>query len=242
MQTGQQTFTPVQYILAWLVHFFTATGMVAGFLSLIAVAGHNWRMAMFWLLVSQVIDALDGTFARWFRVKQVLPYFDGKMLDSVIDFANYAIIPAYFLYEAGMVWPQMSLATAAAVLLTSAMYYGKSGMVSNDYHFVGFPVMWNFVVFYLFFVFNLGHTGNLLLLIAFCVLHFVPVKYPYPSRTEEFWILNAGVSAITILASGMLVYLYPQENGLVTLLKTTAIAGLFYFAAMSVYKTFFYKA
>ncbi|PSJ75400.1 hypothetical protein C7N43_19175 [Sphingobacteriales bacterium UPWRP_1] len=235
-------FTPAQNTLAWLVHFFTATGMVAGFMSLLAIADHNWRMAMFWLLVSQVIDALDGTFARWFRVKEVLPFFDGKMLDSVIDFANYAIIPAYFLYEAGMVSAPMSLPVAAAVLLTSGMYYGKSGMVSSDYHFVGFPVMWNFVIFYLFFVFNLGHTGNLLLFSAFCILHFVPVKYIYPTRTEEFWLLNTGITVFTIVACALLVYLYPKQTATVTLLKVMAVAGLLYFGFMSVYKTYFYKA
>ncbi|HRI28340.1 MAG TPA: CDP-alcohol phosphatidyltransferase family protein [Chitinophagales bacterium] len=233
-------FTTTGYLLAWLVHLFTASGIVAGFLALTAVAAHDWRMAMFWLLVSQIIDGIDGTFARLCRVKEVLPHFDGKMLDSVIDFATYAIIPAYFMYEADMVAPQFRFTMAALVLLTSAIYYGKSGMVSHDYHFVGFPVMWNLVAFYFFFVFNLGYTLNLIFILAFCVLHFIPFKYLYPSRTTAFKYLTIAVTVAGLVCSALLVYLYPQELPVVGWLKGVSVAMLLYFAGMTVYKSFFY--
>ena len=236
-----EQFSPLQKTLAWLVHLFTASGIIAGFLAILAIADHQWQMAMFWLLVSQIIDGIDGSFARWCRVKEVLPYFDGKMLDSVIDFATYAIIPAFFLYESSMIADEWRLLAASAVLLTSAIYYGKSGMVSPDFHFVGFPVMWNLVVFYFFFVFDLGHTLNLLSIAAFCLLHFVPLKYPYPSRTEKFMYLTLGTTVLGLVSFVMLVFLYPEVSNLTYILKFIAFVVLLYFAAMTLYKTFFVK-
>jgi len=73
-------------------------------------------------------------------------------------------------------------------------------------------------------------------------LHFVPVKYIYPTRTEEYWLLNTGITVATIVASALLVFLYPKQTTAVALLKVVAIAGLLYFGVMSLYKTYFYKA
>jgi len=239
MSTPPKQFSTLQKTLAWSVHLFTATGIVAGFLAILAIAAHQWQMAMFWLLVSQIIDGLDGSFARWCKVKQVLPYFDGKMLDSVIDFATYAIIPAFFLYESGMIAPELRLLAASAVLLTSAIYYGKSGMVSADYHFVGFPVMWNLVVFYFFFVFNFGNFINLIAIALFCLLHFIPLKYPYPSRTEKFMFLTIGVTIMGLLSFVLLVLFYPETSGFTIFLKAVAVLVLIYFATMTLYKSYF---
>ena len=96
---------------------------------------------MLWLFVTLIIDSVDGTFARLFKVREVLPNFDGKMIDYVIDFAIYAIIPAYFIHEAPLLPEDFKLIGATIILLVSAIYYGLDGMVSNDYYFIGFPVM-----------------------------------------------------------------------------------------------------
>ncbi|MEO1749134.1 MAG: hypothetical protein AAFR27_11065, partial [Pseudomonadota bacterium] len=75
---------------------------------------------------------------RWFNVKEVLPYMDGKTIDYVIDFATYAIIPAYLFYEAQLAPPSVLLLSTFTILMVSAIYYGKEGMVSEDMQFVGF--------------------------------------------------------------------------------------------------------
>jgi len=149
---NQQSPTFIQKSLAWGVHLFTASGLVCGFMAILAVNEKNWRMAMMWLVVALIVDGVDGTFARIFKVKEMLPNVDGQSMDYVIDFATYAIIPAYFFYEAQLVPDVWRLACTSAILLVSALYYGKQGMVSDDMYFIGFPVMWNMVVFYLVFV------------------------------------------------------------------------------------------
>ena len=109
----------------------------------------------------------------------------GKTMDYVIDFATYAIIPAYLIYAAKLhgtylVPEHLRMTTAIIILLVSTLYYGKEGMVSNDLYFVGFPVMWNLVAYYLFFIFDASPMINFGLIIFFAILHFVPIKFPDP--------------------------------------------------------------
>ncbi len=231
---SKNNFSTLQKTLAWSVHLFTASGLVAGFMAILAVQAHDWRACMFWLIVALVIDGIDGTFARLFKVKEVLPYMDGKTIDYVIDFATYAIIPAYFFYEANLVHEDWKLFLTSIILLVSAIYYGKTGMVSDDMYFVGFPVMWNMVVFYLVFVCDFPHWANTLAVMFFAILHFVPIKFVYPSQGQKFKWLTIGVSVLFILALCYSVFIYPTKSNLLD-----TIFGLCagYYGAMAVYNT-----
>ncbi len=222
-------------IAAWSVHAFTSSGVVFAFLAILAVANHDWRMAMIWLLVCYIVDGIDGTFARLFKVKEVLPYFDGKSVDYVIDFATYAIIPTYFMYEAGIVPEHLNMFAAASMLMVSAYYYGKSGMVSDDYHFVGFPVLWNFVVFYQFFVFDFSPMVNFIAIMVLCVLHIVPIKYIYPSRSLKYQVFNIVMTTIGIASFVFITWFYPEEY---LILQLAAIATMIHFIGMSLIGTF----
>ena len=84
--------------LGTLVHLLTGFGIVAGFFSLISVLNNNQKDAFLWLGLAFLIDSIDGTLARNFDVKKNLPNIDGKMLDSIIDFFNYVIIPSIIIY------------------------------------------------------------------------------------------------------------------------------------------------
>lgn len=225
--TQPTNFTFVQKTLAIGVHFFTSLGIVTGFLALLAIRDHDWQMAMGWLLVGLIIDGVDGTFARIFRVKEVWPNFDGKSIDYVIDFANYAFIPAYFFYEAQLVPASVLMLSTVAILLVSAVYYGKTGMVSDDYHFMGFPVLWNMVVFYLFFVLKLPGWVNAVLVLILCILHFVPIKYVYPSRSINFKWLNIGNTVAFFVVNILIVYLYPTIHWELNAISIASVAVFF---------------
>lgn len=220
--------------LAWSVHVLTASGILVGLMAIIAIADHEWRDAMLWLFLGLLIDGIDGTFARLFRVKEVLPNMDGKAIDYVIDFANYALIPAYFCYESGLVPDQWRLLAAFLMLLVAAIYYGKSGMVSEDLYFVGFPVLWNLAVFYLFFVTEFGVWGNLGMIVFLSILHFVPIKFLYPSQTSAFRYLNVAVTVIFFGVNTALLWLYPESPAF---LQWISLAVVVYFGGMAVYET-----
>lgn len=204
-------------------------------MAILAINAKDWRTTMFWLITCLIIDGVDGTFARKFRVKEVLPYIDGKTIDYVIDFATYAIIPAYFFYEAQLVDATWNLPLTFLILMVSALYYGKSGMVSDDNYFIGFPVLWNLVVFYLVFVVNASPMINALLIVIFAIMHFLPIKFAYPSQASRLKIPTIAVSAIFLITVPYMVYLFPvQPNWLVVLM--ILIAG--YFGVIAVWDTF----
>lgn len=224
-------------VLAWSVHLFTASGLLAAFMAILAIDAGDFRAAMLWLFLCQIIDGVDGTFARWFRVGEVLPGVKGQNIDYVIDFATYAIIPAYFFYQAELVPHPWGLYLAFLVLIVSALYYGIDNMVSDDMHFVGFPVMWNMVALFLYFIFDLSALGNALLVIIFAILHFVPIKFAYPSRARRFKWLILTITVLFLGAVFAAVWLYPQRSLLVWWISVLTASGYGLLALWETFKT-----
>jgi len=227
------TYSPIQKIMAWSVHIFTASGICSAFMAILAVADHKWVEAFWWLLLCQLIDGVDGGFARLFRVKEVLPKMNGGTIDNVIDFVTYAVIPAYFFYEAELVSEVLNLPLTFLILLVSAIYYGKEGMVSEDNYFIGFPVIWNIAVFFMFFVFHVSPFWNTVYIITLCILHFVPIKFVYPSRaSKQFWpTLIATINLFVALI--MILFNYPET----TIWNYLAELSVFYYAGVAIYNT-----
>jgi len=234
----EQNYSPADRLKAWAVHLFTATGIVAVFMALVEAGTTDFRSAMLWLLAAQLIDGIDGTLARRYRVEHVLPQMSGKSIDFVIDFAGYAIVPAYMIYKAGLLPADAGLALAFVILLTSAIYYGKSGMISDNHYFVGFPVMWNMVAFYMIFIFTMPVWGYAALILGLAALQFIPIKFAYPSRTRRWRVGNLLFTAVFVISVvGYLIY-YPRE---ITVLYWGTIASLAYFALFAFVATFVYR-
>lgn len=222
MQNEPTNFTSAQKAKAWGVHIFTASGVIFALLAIISISKHEFVLSMFWLIIAFIIDALDGTFARRYNVKEVLPNMSGKNIDFVIDFATYAIIPAYLIYEA--YWmidgvkvymlpePEWIRFTCVAiVLMVSAVYYGKEPMVSEDMFFIGFPVMWNAVAYYMFFIVRPDAWVNVGLILMFAILHFIPWKWAYTSQNKNNQLLHVILSIIFVGSNIAVLYFYPDE-------------------------------
>src|SRR5262245_27396018 len=109
-------------VMAWAVHFYTALGLVAAAaiaLLIIDGSGAAFRAAFVLMVVATLIDATDGTLARMVRVKEVLPGFDGRRLDDLIDFLNYTCLPLLLVWRAGLL-PRGGEAWLLVPLLASA--------------------------------------------------------------------------------------------------------------------------
>ena len=172
-------------VLAWGVHLFTATGALWGLLAIMATVQHQWQAAFFWLGLAALVDSLDGTLARRFKVKGLLPGFDGALLDNIIDYQTYVIAPAIFLYEANLLPASVTIADVAMVVLASAFQFCQSDAKTDDHTFKGFPSYWNVVVFYLF-MFDANTWINFWVIATLTILVFVPIKYLYPSRMIRY--------------------------------------------------------
>ncbi|NIA16004.1 MAG: phosphatidylcholine synthase, partial [Nitrospiraceae bacterium] len=186
---------PVRQCMAWAVHLLTASGGAAGVMAIVETAHHRWIAAFVWMIVAIAIDSVDGPLARLCNVKRVLPQFDGALLDNIVDYFTYVIVPAFFLYESGLVPPRCGLPAALTMTLVSAYQFCQADAKTDDCFFKGFPSYWNVVVFYLFMM-PLGGWVNLFVVAVLAVAVFVPVKYLYPSRTVQLRFLTLTLTAL----------------------------------------------
>jgi phosphatidylcholine synthase len=196
-------------VLAWLVHLYTAIGAVIGFFTVLAIEQSEFRDAFFLMALAVVIDATDGTLARAARVKEIIPWFDGKLLDEIVDYFNYAIVPCLFFLRANLLPPQDALWLAALPLIASAYGFCQRDAKTADYFFLGFPSYWNIVAFYL----HLLKTPlwiNAFLVIALSVLVFVPIKFIYPSRSPRFRVSTNFLGALWGAVVLYLIYRLPE--------------------------------
>lgn len=175
--------SPIRVALAWGVHLFTASGAVWGFLSLLAIFDHDWRMMIIWMIVAILVDSFDGMLARWADVKKYANGIDGALLDNILDYLNYVVVPALFLMEAGVLPYGFQMLGAFSILITSAYQFTQTDAKTDDHHFKGFPSYWNVAALYMLLM-GLPAWLNLAFLILFNILVFVPVKYIYPSRNN----------------------------------------------------------
>jgi phosphatidylcholine synthase len=182
--TSNQPLSMKRQAYAYGVHLFTATGAVWGFLGIIAIFKHDWKLAVLWMILAILVDGFDGMLARWADVKTYASRIDGALLDNILDYLNYVVIPAFFLLEADFLPAGFKLPIAFLILLTSAYQFTQVDAKTddtNEYFFKGFPSYWNVVVLYML-VMGLNPWLNLALLVVFNILVFVPIKYVYPSR------------------------------------------------------------
>ena len=111
-------------------------------------------------------------------------------------------------------------------------------MVSDDNYFIGFPVLWNMVVYYLLFVLNCSALVNGLLVVFFAILHFVPVKFAYPSQASRLKIITLVATVIFLIALPLSVYFYPER---LPILQILMVLNLVYFGGIAIYDTWIWK-
>ena len=172
-------------IFAWLVHLFTATGAMLALFALLAVEQGQWRLALLWLFVALVVDGIDGTFARWARVKEKAARVDGDTLDLVIDFLTYVFVPMLFIWRAGLIPDGLALWLAAAILFSSLYLFARTDMKTDDGYFRGFPSLWNLVAFYLF-ALGVAPAAGAVIVLALALLTFAPVHFVHPFRVRDY--------------------------------------------------------
>lgn len=211
----------IRQILAWSVHFYTATGLLlAAGMAVLIVRGdaESFRSTFLLMLLATIVDATDGTLARKVRVKEVLPGFDGRRLDDIIDFLTYACLPLFLVWRAAILPPQWE-GWLLAPLLASAYGFSQSSVKTSDGFFLGFPSYWNIIAFYLY-ALRLPAELSLGLLLFFAVLTFVPARYLYPSQRGRLNRLTNLLGAAWAAVIAWILFTMPGEE------SSTAVAPL----------------
>jgi len=219
--------------MAWGVHVLTASGVVVGLLALLAVVAEAPRVALGWLMVALVIDGLDGPLARVLGVKEHAPRVDGNVLDLVVDYIPYVVVPALFVYQFGLLPSPLLVPGAAAILLTSLYCFARADMKAVDSYFVGFPATWNLVVFTMFLL-ETPRWLNVVLVVVLGALTFTSVKVVHPVRVREWrWV----TLPVTVAWLAAMVYLTVRHPDGPRWAQAVVVGGLVYQGFLSARRT-----
>ena len=127
------------------------------------------------------IDGIDGTLARAAKVQVTAASIDGTVLDLVIDFLTYVLVPVVALWRSDLMPTEASFWIGLIVTIASALYFADTRMKTDDLWFRGFPATWNIVVLYLF-VLRPPWVVSALILLGAAALMFTPVVFIHPLR------------------------------------------------------------
>ncbi|MEQ1501990.1 MAG: hypothetical protein ABMB14_07150 [Myxococcota bacterium] len=217
-------------LAAWGVHAYTALGLPLAFVSTVALFRGDVELFFALNCVAVFVDATDGTLARRVGVKEVLPEFDGRRLDDIVDFIIFAFLPSLalsvlHLLPDGMEW-------AAFVPLVASGYGFCQDRAKTEESFVGFPSYWNIGVLYLY---ALGTPAwvNLATILVFSVLVFVPIHYVYPTKTRMLRRVTLGLGYLWAMAM-FAVALDPRAAWAHDVAVISTAYPLYYFAVSAI--------
>ena len=223
---------------SYLVHIFTALGVVFGFLALLATVDGKIPEAFLWLAFALFVDGVDGTLARTVNVKQNTPEIDGAILDNIIDYLNYVVVPVFIFYSLGMAPEPYLLLSCIAILLVSCFTFTNTNIKTDDFYFSGFPAIWNIVVLY-FYILESSEFTNFIFVILFCVLTFIPFKYVHPFRVVEFRKITLMITSIWMITTTILLFdlsfsnpIFTSANFIIWLITNVYFAGTIVFRSI----------
>lgn len=203
--------------LAWAVHLYTGSGAVLAAAALFAAGSGDFRRAWLCLYATIWIDATDGLLARAARVSELLPAFDGRRLDDIVDYLTWVFVPAVLLVQAGLIPPWL----AAAPLLASGYGFARTDAKTEDNYFLGFPSYWSLVGFFMY-EFQMPQRYGVPLVLGLSALVFVRIRFPYPTKTRFLRGLTLALGALWGLCIVALMLALPARP------RALAFVSLFY--------------
>ena len=174
-----------QKIPACLVHIFTGSGIILSFMALVSVIEGYKLLTFMFLGIALLVDIIDGTLARKYKTEIFFPNIDGKTLDTIIDYINYIFIPCIMIYKFGYLPPDFTIIIPIFIICVSLYSYVNTKLVDTSFSYIGFPSIWNIILFYLE-ILSFNQWINLFIILLFIFLKFVPFKVLHPMRNVAF--------------------------------------------------------
>ncbi|MCF6767528.1 CDP-alcohol phosphatidyltransferase family protein [Thiotrichales bacterium 19S11-10] len=230
-----------QKLYAYLIHGFTSIGAVLGVLALVAISNEHYQLAFAYMAISIIVDAFDGTLARMVDIKK-LAKVDGALLDNIIDFLNYAVVPAYFIMSTthhGSVPEAWQIPCMIMIIMASCYQFAQVDAKTDDHFFKGFPSYWNIAIFYLYY-WQFHPVTNLWIIAILTIFTFIPIKYIYPSRmthvshNKYLVIFMFTATVIWGIATILLLFTYPKQQ---LILNGICIGYILLYFIVSLYRT-----
>ncbi|MGD1038194.1 MAG: phosphatidylcholine synthase [Roseiarcus sp.] len=202
---------PVRRAAGFSVHIFTASGGAAALIALYAAIERDFAQCFAWLGLALVIDGIDGTLARAARVAETAPTIDGVILDLVVDFLGYVLVPVVALWRSDLMPTPVAFWMGLLVTVASALYLADTRMKTRDHWFRGFPALWNVFALYLF-VLRPPWQANAALTLAATAMMFAPVVFVHPLRVVKLRALTIAATFVWFALAGAAIFagLQPQ--------------------------------
>ena len=134
-------------------------------------------------------------------VKKYAPRFDGVLLDLIIDYLTYVFIPAFALFQSGLLPGWTGWVTIIVITFASAMYFCDGNMKTKDKSFHGFPGCWNMVALVMFAI-QPNFWIILTVVIVLAIAMFFPLKFVHPVRTKRWRFISLPITLLWIVFAG----------------------------------------
>jgi len=206
------------------VHLYTGVGIPLAFVAAIALNYHHINLFLVALWLAVIVDATDGTMARYFDVGRVLPSFNGSRLDDLIDYLTYVFLPSMAMVEFHVL-PQSLVWVAVLPMIASAYGFSQEIAKTED-SYVGFPSYWNIVFIYLY-VLAVPEKWAVFIIIVLSGLVFVPIRYLYPSRTPWMMRPTLILACLFGLVLGVVCF-FPDAGWSQTVTKVSLLYPVYY--------------
>ena len=226
----------------YVIHVMTASGAVAGLLALQAIFDSRWHAALLWLIACQVLDGLDGPIARRFDVTIHAPLIDGHILDLVVDYVTCVLVPVALLARLELLPTHYETLVAGAIILSSALWFARTDLETEDHWFNGFPAVWNLVV-PTFLIFGSSSTVVIVVSLILCATQLTNIKIPHLVRVVEFRRITLPLTVIYLADLTILSWQYSDMTGSHpnTFEKYILLGFPLYIAGLSIWRTWFKK-
>ena len=206
---------------SWLVHLLTASSGILALYAAKAAVEQQMHTVLYCVVLTVIIDAIDGPLARLVNVKKHTPNFDGAMLDNVIDFLTWVFIPAFCLVQSNIFSSETSFFLGTLMILSSSYFYGCSDVKAQHNFFKRFPSAWSPIILCVF-TWPVSPSVIFCLIVLCAILSFVPIYFVHSLRLDvvftgrkrtdkilSFIMLVSSICFLILLFSS--VYFYPEK-------------------------------
>lgn len=221
----------------WVPNSLTLGNLLFGFISLIYSSlgtQQGYFIAGFLILAAGLLDGLDGTVARAFKVTSPL----GKELDSLADCVAFGIAPGFLSYNAYLTrihepffpFPIDAGMLIAAVFPICAAYRLARFNVSSDPHsFTGLPAPAAGIIIALMPVYNV-EIPKFLFAIIFVIVGLLMVSTVKYKKPNSYIIQNIhGIKLIIFAIIVILLVIFFKKWSVFIVISLYIISGLFSF-------------
>ena len=222
----------------YALHVLTASGAVIGMLALQGVVDGDIRIALLWLIASQILDGLDGPIARRIDVVIHAPRVDGYVLDLIVDYLTCVVVPVALLVRLELLPSEFQTLIAGLILLMSALWFARTDIETEDHWFNGFPAVWNLAVpTYL--VLDLSENTVAVVTLILCFSQLTMLKFPHIVRVSTLRFITLPFGTLYIATLFYLSWSYSNTDGIKESMVSKLIMILFpiYIAAISLWRT-----